>query len=326
MILCISKKEDIPELTRISKAAFDTDSAMGNPEAGGPPDYDSASWHLRMQINGNLYTAIQDGTVIGGAILFPNMAQKEVYIGRIFVDPAHFCKGYGIAIIGQIEKVFQGFCCKLDTPVWNVRTNRFYTKLGYQETGRDAGTVYFQKMLSKKVLQTDRLILRRFEQRDAEDLYSYLSDPEVVRFEPYKPMSYKKAVQELQQRISSEEMIAVEDKSSGRLIGNLYLGKRKNNALEIGYIFNRNFWGHGYATESCSAVIDLAFSKGIHRVYAECDPENTASWHLLERLGFIREAHLKQNVYFWTDAAGQPIWKDTYIYGLCSTNSAAVII
>ena len=52
LILDISKNEDVPELTRISKAAFDSDSAVGNPEAGGPPDYDSASWHLRMQING----------------------------------------------------------------------------------------------------------------------------------------------------------------------------------------------------------------------------------------------------------------------------------
>lgn len=37
---------------------------------------------------------------------------------------------------------------------------------------------------------------------------------------------------------------------------------------------------------------------------------------LLERLGFEREAHFRQNVYFWTDAEGKPIWKDTYVYAL----------
>ena len=174
------------------------------------------------------------------------------------------------------------------------------------------------------ILETERLILRRFQKRDLDDLFAYLSDYKVVRFEPYKPMNYEETVKELLLWISSEEMIAVEDKSSGRLIGNLYLGKRKNNALEIGYVFNRNFWGQGYATESCSAAIDLAFSKGIRRVFAECDPENTASWHLLERLGFIREAHLKQNVYFWTDAAGQPIWKDTFLYGRQHINAKTV--
>ena len=53
----------------------------------------------------------------------------------------------------------------------------------------------------------------------------------------------------------------------------------------------------------------------IPRIYAECDPLNTRSWKLLEALGFRREAHLLQNVYFWKDEGGKPIWKDTYIYG-----------
>lgn len=174
------------------------------------------------------------------------------------------------------------------------------------------------------MLETKRLILRRFRNRDLEDLFAYLSDPEVVRFEPYKPMNYAEAEKELQLRISSEEMVAVEEKASGRLIGNLYLGKREDRALELGYVFNRHFWGQGYATESCFAVIDFAFSKGIRRIYAECDPENPASWHLLERLGFAREAHLKKNVYFWTDESGNPIWKDTFVYALQSTNSKTV--
>ena len=147
MFLRNTVHSEIPELTRISKAAFDTDNLMGNPETGGPPDYDSVAWHESMMVSGNLFTAMCEGKLIGGAILFPDANHKEIYIGRIFVDPAHFRKGYGIAIMEQIEKMFQGFFCKLDTPVWNVRTNRFYTKLSYQETGRDEETVYYQKQV-----------------------------------------------------------------------------------------------------------------------------------------------------------------------------------
>ena len=62
-------------------------------------------------------------------------------------------------------------------------------------------------------------------------------------------------------------------------------------------------------------MISKAFSEGVHRIFAECDPQNPGSWKLLEKLGFEREAHLKQNVYFWKDENDQPIWKDTYIYG-----------
>lgn len=43
---------------------------------------------------------------------------------------------------------------------------------------------------------------------------------------------------------------------------------------------------------------------------------NVNSWHLLEKLGFTREAHLCQNVYFNTDANGNPIWKDTFVYAI----------
>lgn len=97
-----------------------------------------------------------------------------------------------------------------------------------------------------------------------------------------------------------------------------YLGKRDFDTLEMGYVLNRAYWGRGYAAESCQALLTLAFSQGIHRVYAECDPENAASWRLLERLQFCREGHLRQNVFFWTDAQGKPLWKDTYVYArLC---------
>lgn len=109
-------------------------------------------------------------------------------------------------------------------------------------------------------------------------------------------------------------MIAVELKGSRKMIGNIYMGRRDFEAVEIGFVFNRDYWGHGYASESCKALIERAFSKGVHRIYAECDPDNKSSWKLLEALGFQREAHFRRNVYFWKDEAGNAIWKDTYVY------------
>jgi len=147
MVIRKTVHSEIPELTRISKAAFDTDCLVGGRSAGGPPDYDSEPWYAKMMEGGNLYTAIDQNIIIGGAVLFPNVEQKELYIGRIFIDPVYFRNGYGIAIMEQIEMIHPGFLCKLDTPVWNIRTNRFYTKLGYQETGRDEETVYYQKQV-----------------------------------------------------------------------------------------------------------------------------------------------------------------------------------
>lgn len=164
------------------------------------------------------------------------------------------------------------------------------------------------------ITETERLILRRYKKEDLQDLFEYLSDAKVVEYEPYKPMTFSEAKENLEWRIETEEMIAVELKDSRKMIGNVYLGKREFDSLEIGYVFNRNFWGNGYAAESCKALIDMALSDGIHRIYAECDARNERSWKLLEALGFRREAHFRKNVYFWKDENGKPLWKDTYVY------------
>jgi RimJ/RimL family protein N-acetyltransferase len=52
------------------------------------------------------------------------------------------------------------------------------------------------------------------------------------------------------------------------------------------------------------------------RIVAMCNPENTSSWKLLERLNMRREGHLRKNIYFKHDDLGNPIWNDTYEYAL----------
>lgn len=169
--------------------------------------------------------------------------------------------------------------------------------------------------------ETERLILRRYREDDVQDLFEYLSDREVVKYEPYQPMTLKEVKENLEWRIGTEEMVAVELKKSHKMIGNVYLGKRDFEALELGYVFHRKYWGNGYAAESCKALIQRAFFNGVHRIYAECDPNNERSWKLLEALGFQREAHFRKNVYFWKDEAGKPIWKDTYVYAKLNENA-----
>lgn len=100
-------------------------------------------------------------------------------------------------------------------------------------------------------LQTQRLILRRYRETDLQDLYEYLSDPEVVKFEPYKPMTMDEVRENLAWRMGTDEMIAIECRENHKMIGNVYLGKRDFDTLEMGYVLNRAYWGRGYAAESC---------------------------------------------------------------------------
>ena len=169
-------------------------------------------------------------------------------------------------------------------------------------------------------IETERLIVRRFVPEDWRDLYAYLSDERVVRYERYGPFSREAAQREAARRAESDEFLAVCLKESGKLIGNLYLGVREYETLELGYVFNAAYWHQGYAVESARAAIDYAFANGAtRRIVAMCNPKNTSSWHLMERLHMRREGHLRQSIYFEVDENQRPIWIDTFVYAVLAS-------
>ena len=163
-------------------------------------------------------------------------------------------------------------------------------------------------------IETKRLILRGFRESDYDDLYEFLSQLRDDEFEGYPGITYENGREHLAYRLDSEEFYAVELKESGKVIGNIYCGKRDYDAREVGYIINEDYRQKGYAHEALCAVIRFAFQSSVHRIFAECDPRNTCSWKLLEIAGLTREAHFRQNIYFHKDAHGDPVWKDTYVY------------
>ena len=131
-------------LNAISRLAFDSDTEVGAPSAGGPPGYMSLKYHMKMAKSGHLFKLTENGLILGGAILFRRGGTLN--IGRIFIDPKHFRKGYGTLMMREIEALFPDVkVFVLDTPVWNTRTNAFYTGLGYSEVKRDGDFVYYSK-------------------------------------------------------------------------------------------------------------------------------------------------------------------------------------
>ena len=135
---------DAVSLMCISKKAFDSDVEVGASSVGGPPGYATLSFHTKMARMNCLYKLVDDYKIVGGALLF--LKDDILNVGRIFVDPEHFRKGYGIFMMQQIEAMFpQVKTFSLDTPIWNVRTNAFYQKLGYVEVRRDGDFVYYEK-------------------------------------------------------------------------------------------------------------------------------------------------------------------------------------
>ena len=174
-------------------------------------------------------------------------------------------------------------------------------------------------MTMPDAVRTDRLALRRFTPADGPALHAYLGRPEAVEFEPYGPLSAEQATGAAAERAADARFWAVDLRPGAGLVGHLYLAAVEPEwwrTWELGYVFHPDHWGQGYATEACAALLNRVFASGAHRVVAGCDPANTRSWTLLERLGMRREAHSVRPVAFARDSEGRPLWQDAYRYAI----------
>lgn len=173
------------------------------------------------------------------------------------------------------------------------------------------------KAQTAATIETARLRLRRFRPTDWQDIYEYLSDEDVMRYESFPVQSAAGCREIAADRSTRCDSWAMCVKESGKVIGHIYLPEREQHTWELGYGMNRAFWGRGYATEAAGAALRHVFADcGAHRVMAMCNPENEPSWRLLERLHMRREAHHRQNIFFVTDACSVPEWIDTYVYAV----------
>jgi ribosomal-protein-alanine N-acetyltransferase len=169
-------------------------------------------------------------------------------------------------------------------------------------------------------LETERLILRKFLEEDWKDLYEYLSKENVVKFEPYDIYNEDKCKEEAINRSQNEAFWAVCLKENNKLIGNMYFKQQEPKQFmtwEIGYVFNPLYYGKGYATEASKRILNYGFEQmDVRRIIAKCNPKNSASWKLLERLSMRLEGHFKKPVYFKKTIDGNAIWHDCYQYAM----------
>ncbi|NLK96345.1 MAG: GNAT family N-acetyltransferase [Clostridiales bacterium] len=165
-------------------------------------------------------------------------------------------------------------------------------------------------------IETENLIIRNFILSDENDLCEYMMQRVNAEFEAYPDFNEDKAKKEIEFRSNSDEFYAIELKKEHKVIGNIYLGKRDFNSRELGYVLNENYQNKGYGSEASKAAIAYMFSQGVHRIYAECAPQNIPSWKVMAKIGMEREAHFKKNVSFHKDMDGNPIYWDTYVYGI----------
>lgn len=156
-------------------------------------------------------------------------------------------------------------------------------------------------------LETERLFLRRVDVKDVNEIIALRSNPETMK---YIPRPLVKTIEDalehiamMDTKIENNEGInwAITQKGNPKLIGVIghYKIKPEHYRAEIGYMLLPEFSGKGIISEAVKEVVKYGF-KGmqLHSIEAVIDPENNASAKVLEKNGFVKEAHLKENEFF----------------------------
>ena len=154
-----------------------------------------------------------------------------------------------------------------------------------------------QSVASDFVLETARLRLRWFRDEDANAVFAIIGDPIAMQFYPktFNREDARQWVARNQRRYREDGygLFAVTLKKSEEVIGDCGIIKQNvegETAMEVGYHFRRDQWGHGYATEAARACMSLAFdSFGADKVISLIRPENGPSKRVAERNGMKLE-------------------------------------
>lgn len=168
-------------------------------------------------------------------------------------------------------------------------------------------------------IETERLVLRPYTEADFDALHALYSDASVARWLYDGPSTVDETEARLRRKrdghsLSEEQgLSAAVELRDGTYVGDVglfYMAPAQHRSIELGFSFAPAHQGNGYATEAARALVDWAFSVGLHRVYGRLEPRNVASARVLEKLGMRREAHLVENE--WVKGE----WQSELVYAI----------
>ena len=173
-------------------------------------------------------------------------------------------------------------------------------------------------MLRQPTLETARLLLRPFRTADA-DLVQHLAGDRALADttlnipHPYEDGLAEKWISNHRDWFDRrEQAVFAVTLREGTLIGCVgLLIKPEDQRAELGYWIGKPFWGQGYCTEACRAMLDFGFQQlELNRIDARHFSHNPASGCVLQKLGMTHEGRLRQHVKKWDG------FEDLELYGI----------
>jgi RimJ/RimL family protein N-acetyltransferase len=171
-------------------------------------------------------------------------------------------------------------------------------------------------------IETRRLLLRLYEDKDLEDIleYSGTSDFWLMRTLSWHPTregikKYWENRRYLDPSAKVEKLdLVVEWKEKAKVIGNIniYISQETENRQgTINWLLGSKFQGQGFGSEAARSLLTFGFDKlTLHRISARTSRDNIRSWVLMEKIGMRREAHFKQSERINNE------WQDEFIYAV----------
>ncbi len=167
---------------------------------------------------------------------------------------------------------------------------------------------------------TERLVLRRLQPNDAQAMFAYRSDPQIMRYQGWDPESLDDVRAFIADNAAEEayapgtwRQFAITLSPAGELIGDcgVHVPYDKPEQAEFGITVASAFQRRGYASEALRGLLHVAFhALQKHRVFASVDPRNAASIALFEGAGFRKEAHFVESLWLMGE------WVDDVIFGM----------
>ncbi|MBX7197084.1 MAG: GNAT family N-acetyltransferase [Sandaracinaceae bacterium] len=167
-----------------------------------------------------------------------------------------------------------------------------------------------ERRLEVPVIETERLVLRPYEERDAPSFFAMRTREGALDHMLVHAPASPEALGPMLRRVVAQNgwvhlAWIVEERERRAFVGafglirfeapGLWRGERGGRA-ELGVEIDRPFWGRGFVREAGAAVIDHAFrALGLHRLEVYTSPDNVRALRVAEALGFVREAHLREN-------------------------------
>ena len=162
-------------------------------------------------------------------------------------------------------------------------------------------------------IKTERLIIRNFKNTDWQAVHEYTSDINAMRYIPEGVFTEEIAKDFVMKNMDDNAknfpvVLANESYLIGHIVFHKYFGEH---TYEIGWVFNPKFHNKGFASEAALAVLKFGFEKmRLHRIIATCQPENTPSYRVMEKIGMRREGYFKKCIPHGNE------WWDEYYYAI----------